>query len=290
MSNASQLADIAFLSGGNLEAASSITGSVWLSRRDTQVESTYVASVPEGLHIGLGVARIQTSAPDLGSFTARGPVLSLLDLTSEPADFTTVMGAGQSCSFGVHIEPEQLTAVDPSVLNLLRRLKNEPLRTTDHRGIIRRVLHLLEPIDPWFQDSVRHLVLQARGLELIAVAETWLEGVEAQTPSGASAVKAEAARDLIESRLGDPLTLDFLARSVGVNVRTLSSAFRERYGVSVAAFITDRRMQLAMQMLVGGASVSEAAYTVGYQPNAFSTAFRRQFGVSPSSCNGRQRN
>ena len=263
-------------------------GSSWLSHRDIERQSTYIAPVPQGVHIAVGLARMQTSAPDIGGFKARGPVLSVLDLGAEPAEFTTRLEAGRAWSFGVHMEPEQFNPDDGALPERLSRLRPAPLQTTTPRAIIGRVLNILEPIDPWFQGSARALVLQSRALELIAVAEMWLKGADDHRPASAAIVKAEAARDLIESRLADPLTLEVIARAVGVNVRTLSSAFRARYGVSVAAFITDRRMQRAMKMLMDGASVSEAAYAVGYQPNAFSTAFRRQFGVPPSACNGRR--
>ena len=287
MSDCSKLADIASLAGGELEASSTAAGSVWLSHRDIERQSIYAAPVPRGVHIGVGVARMQTSSPDIGGVKARGPILSVLDLSAEPAQFKTRLEAGRARSFGVHMDPEQFNADDGAFPELLSRLRTAPLQTTEQRGIIGRVLNTLGPIDPWFQGSARALVLQARALELIAVAEMWLKGGDDHRSASAAIVKAEAARDLIESRLADGLTLEVIARSVGVNVRTLSSAFRAHYGVSVAAFITDRRMHRAMKMLVDGASVSEAAYAVGYQPNAFSTAFRRQFGISPSACNGR---
>jgi AraC-like DNA-binding protein len=37
-----------------------------------------------------------------------------------------------------------------------------------------------------------------------------------------------------------------------------------------------------MLLLEAGASVAEAAYRVGYSPNAFSTAFKRYYGRAPS--------
>ena len=284
----SPLADIASLARGELDASSTAARTAWLSQHDIERQSTYAAPVPQGVHITAGLARMQTSAPDIGGFEARGPVLSVLDFGAGPAQFKTTRDAGRAWPFGIHMEPEQFNADDGAFPDLPSRLRPAPLQTKEQRGIIGRALNILEPIDPWFQGSARGLVLQARALELIAVAETWLKGADAHRPASAAIVKAEAARDLIESRLADPLTLEVIARAVGVNVRTLSSAFRARYGVSVAAFITDRRMQRAMKMLMDGASVSEAAYAVGYQPNAFSTAFRRQFGVPPSACNGRR--
>ncbi len=287
MSSSTRLADLASKSGGILESAQIHIGTAWLSRRDVNSASSYEASVPMGLHIGLGVARMQTRAHGVGGFAASGPVLSVLDLTAGPADFHTALEAGRSRSFGVHIEPDLLGKTTPeAVLRLVETMNGQLLKTMQNGPFIKRVLPLLEPIDPWFQGSARDLVVEARALELIAVVDMWRSGQEIPTPYARFTRKVDAARDYIEAHLAENITLDIIARNVGVNVRTLSSAFRERFGVSVAAFVTDRRMQVAIGMLCEGAGVAEAAYAVGYQPNAFSVAFGRWFGFPPSAVRG----
>lgn len=289
MTSESRLRTIAAKSGGDFFTVPLATGAAWLSRSAATRQLTYEAEVPRGLHIGLGVAKMRTSAAGIGGFVASGPVFSVLQLASEPVQFQTTIDPGVSHSFGIHLDVDQMDGdVSTSVLRILDAMRTDSLRTVADGAILQRAIHVLTPIDPWFQGSARELILQARGYELLAIAEMWLHGAGRRPAAHRAFLKAEAVRDLIESQLAQTLTLDLIARSVGVNVRTLSTLFRERFGVGVAAFLTERRMQVATRMLCEGASVAEAAYAVGYQPNSFSTAFRRQFGVPPSALGGRR--
>jgi len=281
---ASDLERIAHQSGSDIGMTQSPCGTVWRSERPAIETMSYDTLVPPGLHVAIGCARIKTHAPGLGGFEAAGPAFSIISLASETAPFTTTISRGPACSLGVHLDfsrPDHIVSADHEAL--IAAMDSHQFRAATAGPPVTRALHLLAPIDPWFQGSVRDIVLQARGLELLAVAATWLLGRNEEPLRSRHERKAEAAHEYMEAHLATPLTLEAIAQAVGTNVRTLTDSFRRRFGVSVAAFLTERRMQVAMQMLVEGASVSLAAYAVGYQPNAFSTAFRRQFGYPPSA-------
>ena len=273
--------DIAQQSGGDMFAAPFFEGSVWRSARAASTNVSYEADIPVGLHLAFGLADMRTHAKGLGGFEARGPTLTVMNLMSEPARFRTEIRASPSRAFGVHLPTPRL---DDELLGRIRKLNGaQSFQVVQDTSAVGRAMKLLETIDPWYQGPARAMVVQARGLELLAIVERWLSGSKAHDFNTRYRRKAEEVRALIESRLAEPLTLDGIAKEVGVNVRSLSDLFREQQGISIASFLTRRRMEVGARMLAEGATVAEAAYAVGYQPNAFSTAFRRHFGYPPSA-------
>lgn len=137
-----------------------------------------------------------------------------------------------------------------------------------------------------FQGALRNTYLAGKGLELSTIAtERALTG--GRTSAGLSGFDADRlwqARELAELHFREPLTLHELARQVGINVKKLTSGFRQQFGMSVFEHIQEYRLQESYRMLsAGGYSVSEVATFVGYAIPHFSTLFRKNFGVSPSA-------
>lgn len=93
-----------------------------------------------------------------------------------------------------------------------------------------------------------------------------------------------AARQLIEDRAGEKLTLDYIARSCGLNRSKLTRGFKELFDCTVAEAIAERRLETARRMLLTtDLPVSSIGYVSGYQNNAsFTRAFGRRFGRTPS--------
>lgn len=83
-------------------------------------------------------------------------------------------------------------------------------------------------------------------------------------------------------------TVSMLAREVGMSRSALSARFRELVGEPVKQYITEWRMQLAREELMGSRrTLLEIAETHGYQSEAaFSRAFKRVFGISPGQARG----
>jgi len=76
--------------------------------------------------------------------------------------------------------------------------------------------------------------------------------------------------------------LSSAARSAGASIRTLERLFREETGMSLGAWLRRLRLQLALEQLAAGASVTEAARAGGYNgPSAFVAMFRRELGTTP---------
>ena len=83
------------------------------------------------------------------------------------------------------------------------------------------------------------------------------------------------------------LTPAMLCEACGVGERTLQYAFRERFGLTPAAFLKARRLALvrrALQHSVAAVSIGDLAAQHGFwHPGQFATDYRRAFGEAPST-------
>ena len=94
------------------------------------------------------------------------------------------------------------------------------------------------------------------------------------------------ALNVIQSEWQRELSLEGLARAVGMSRANLASPFKEVLGVAPMAYLTSWRMQQARELLIAtDGALIEIALRVGYRSeSAFSRAFRREFGHSPGRC------
>lgn len=94
-----------------------------------------------------------------------------------------------------------------------------------------------------------------------------------------------AARQIIDERWSEKLTLSSLAKACGINRAKLTRGFRQIYHCTVAEAIAERRLAEASRaLLTTDLPVSSIGFASGYLNNAsFSRAFGRRFGVSPSA-------
>jgi len=110
----------------------------------------------------------------------------------------------------------------------------------------------------------------------------------------------ELAGDSLRSRsgaLGDlealAPTCDFdgkkLARMFNLSQRHMQRIFLVRFACSPQAWLNERRLHLAWQMLQTAGSVKEVAYSLGFRrASQFSRDFRRLFGLTPSEVSSRR--
>ena len=105
----------------------------------------------------------------------------------------------------------------------------------------------------------------------------------------APALGREAARALadirryMEEHLDEPLTISTLSRRACLSATTFKAGFRRLYGLPVHAWLRQRRMERAAELLRSSSlSVLGVAQSVGYSSaSQFTAAFRRQYGVTP---------
>ena len=91
-------------------------------------------------------------------------------------------------------------------------------------------------------------------------------------------------RQYMEEHLDEPLTISTLSRRACLSATTFKAGFRRLYGLPVHAWLRQRRMERAAELLRGSSlSVLGVAQSVGYgSASQFTAAFRRQYGVTPA--------
>lgn len=95
---------------------------------------------------------------------------------------------------------------------------------------------------------------------------------------------AENVQAYIRQHYSEALTLDALCREFYCSRATLTGAFRRAYGQSIVEFLTEVRMEVAMDLLERtDQKVGEIAGLCGFtEQNYFCRIFKRHFGRSPS--------
>lgn len=101
---------------------------------------------------------------------------------------------------------------------------------------------------------------------------------------GLSEARLARALAFIEGHLGEPLSLAALADATNLSRFHFGRMFKRSMGMSPAAFIVRRRLDVAADLLVGTSlPIAEVSRRVGFQTQAhFCTAFKRAKGVTPS--------
>lgn len=96
--------------------------------------------------------------------------------------------------------------------------------------------------------------------------------------------RVDAVRRQIDLHYAAEQRLASLARSVGMSPFHFARIFRELVGIAPHSYLRRVRLQQAARSLRGGASVTEACFTSGFQNlSHFSRQFYRHFGVNASS-------
>lgn len=131
----------------------------------------------------------------------------------------------------------------------------------------------------------RRLYLHAKSIEALAAA---IQAVDSEAKGRRSPRPQERerllrARTILDQDFRRNWTIERLAREVGINEKQLKYGFRDLVGQPVHAYLTGLRLDAAAQMLKQGATVADAAVSVGFgNLSHFSKVFRTHRGVSPS--------
>lgn len=97
------------------------------------------------------------------------------------------------------------------------------------------------------------------------------------------------AADYIQANYQSHITIDGIAKNLGIDRRYFSRIFTKYIGVSPQKYLVDYRLEKANYLLsTGEYSVSEVAVSVGYDDIfAFSKIFKKKYGYPPSKCNAK---
>ncbi|KVQ87266.1 AraC family transcriptional regulator [Burkholderia ubonensis] len=141
---------------------------------------------------------------------------------------------------------------------------------------------------PSYQPMLQAIYLESRVLELLAEAFAPLEAEAAQASDAALGSRdyrrMAELRAFLASDAAQDLSLDDIARHVGMSANAMQRQFRAAYGTTVFDFIREHHLQRARLALERDAvSVKQAAALAGYTSAAnFATAYKRRFGVTPT--------
>ena len=95
--------------------------------------------------------------------------------------------------------------------------------------------------------------------------------------------RLQRVADALFADPADPRGLAGFADLAGMSRRSFARRFRQESGLAFGEWRRQLRLLIARQLLAGGAQVTEAAYSLGYNsPSAFIAMVRRELGVTPA--------
>ena len=116
---------------------------------------------------------------------------------------------------------------------------------------------------------------------------TYSQWLEKDAGGVASPRHVRRACALIESRMSESLSVGWVARKVGVSVRSLQNGFRQSLGITPLQFIRERRLERLHASLEASettASVTHLMLECGIVNfGRFAQYYRRKFGCRPSA-------
>lgn len=91
------------------------------------------------------------------------------------------------------------------------------------------------------------------------------------------------ARAMIDADSRLHYTIAEIAHEVGMGATRLKAGFKQFYGTGMYAYLLERRMQLACQLLEDkNRTIKAVAKAIGFKYTSnFTAAFKKRFGVTP---------
>lgn len=128
-------------------------------------------------------------------------------------------------------------------------------------------------------DAASPLVIEGLTLEIIAEASRKSAASRNRTPRW-----LEQARDILHEQFADNMTLDCIAKSVGVHPVYLASSFRKEYRCTIGDYRRRLRVEFACREISKSqSSLAQIALAAGFANQAhFSKTFKRLTGVTPA--------
>jgi AraC family transcriptional regulator len=107
-------------------------------------------------------------------------------------------------------------------------------------------------------------------------------------PRRAAAWQERRARELIDARLAENLSLAEVAAACGLSVAQFARAFKRSLGVPPHQFLIERRVERARELLLHtGLPLADVAVRCGFADQShFTKVFHRKVGTSPGYFRG----
>lgn len=144
-------------------------------------------------------------------------------------------------------------------------------------ALARRVAGLFRSLTAGGADTI---AAEERLVGLLASLGRYVARAAAVTPASPRVARAVARLDEAPA---EPVTLGDLAALAGVSRFQLLRGFSREVGTTPHAYLIQRRVRLARQLLAAGCGPAEAAAAAGFADQSHLTrAFVRQLGVTPA--------
>lgn len=145
-----------------------------------------------------------------------------------------------------------------------------------------------EMINCTLPSMTRLLYLNGKVMELIANQfEKLIEGFSTTTNSicikSYDIEKLELARKIIVNHMDNPLSINELAKEVGLNTNKLKKGFKCLYNKTIFGYLRDKKMEKAKELLLNEEkTIAQIASEIGYaNPSQFSATFKKKYGINP---------
>lgn len=118
---------------------------------------------------------------------------------------------------------------------------------------------------------------------LIYLNRAVLEGQAAYLHTGSMDYRVAGLLSYINGHLGEPLTIDHLARECCLSPYHMMRLFRRETGCTVGNYIAQKRLALADELIrTGRAGATRACFEAGFANySTFLRAYKKNFGVTP---------
>lgn len=139
------------------------------------------------------------------------------------------------------------------------------------------IFHFVKPAE------LQQALLQPNPELLLRIVNEVLKTLAGQNAQRSSDQRISVLEKLIATQHPSMLTTEWLAGAVFLSESRMRSLFKQSTGVSVHKYIMWSKIRFAINRIMAGSSVQEAAYEAGFTDSPhFHKMLVRMFGVSPS--------
>jgi len=180
----------------------------------------------------------------------------------------------------------------PLLDKLLKSIeKNIPAKLTkENSNATSQMLHILHEMENCtFVNDLRIMYMEAKALELLSLclhkASNSVQTGSMETLKPNQIEKLHYAKAYLSQHIDSPVSINEVARKVGMNDYMLKRGFKQLFGIAMYDYLIEIRMEESRKLLLDSElHISEVAYKMGYSSiSNFSTAFKKRYGYSPSA-------
>jgi AraC family transcriptional regulator len=200
---------------------------------------------------------------------------SLIYRPSDESHLNQFQSAGGRC-FNIAIEPRWLERV--------RQISASPEIPIHFRGGLLALLAMRLYREFRQMDEFSTLVIEGLALEMFGATSRHYRALERSEPRSTAPSWVLQARELIQARFSESLTLTGVAACVGVHPVHLARVFRRHYRRTLGEYVRQVRIEFASRELSGSdAPLAEVAAASGFSDQShFSRTFKRLTGQTPA--------